>query len=178
LDFTKRSLPEDVLPPLYSAVGHLVVTWANVDRALDFWIAIIYHDVGGKEEEHEIPRAFDRKKRFLSRCFRKVAVLAPFAADAHKFMALATSISETRHFVVHGTLSDFDPANGEFTFVNLKRNKPKNMHIMQELRITGPQLLKKGVQCSVLGTQMYDFAFRLIKTFTPEDEIGEDAGGT
>jgi hypothetical protein len=172
-DFAARSVPESVLDSLYTAVGHLVISWAFVDRALDFWIAIIFHDAGGKEIELQIPSAFDRKTKFLRRCFRRIEALSPFSEEALPYIEAACGFSNTRHFVVHGTMSDYRPEGHIFTFVNLRPDKPKTMHQLSQLHISAVQLLEDGVQCSELGGQMLDLGQRLLETLVPEGQRGK-----
>jgi hypothetical protein len=64
VESSTRDLAPDVIEPLYKAIGTLVVNWAYVDRSLDFWIAVIYHDVGGKNLENKLPQASNVKRNF------------------------------------------------------------------------------------------------------------------
>jgi nucleotidyltransferase/DNA polymerase involved in DNA repair len=163
--FSARDLTKDDREALYKAIGKLVVNWAHVDRALDFWISVIYHDVGGKNVENKLPHGFDRKKRFLRRCFRQIEALRPFSEDALSYIDAAEHYSNTRHFVVHGALSGYDATDHAFTFLNLRPNEDKSRHKLSALRITATELLDDGEQCSFLVGEMHELAFKLIAAF-------------
>jgi hypothetical protein len=146
-DFTAPSIPEEIFEPLCSAVGNFALNFAFVDRALDYWIIVIYHDLGGKSVEKEIPRGFDRKLKFLRRCFKQIHALAPFATECLDCLEKAKALSNSRHYVVHGVLSDYIPEGHIFVFVNLNTNPSKTMHKLSKLSISAFKLLKQGNQC-------------------------------
>jgi hypothetical protein len=165
VEFSTRDLAKDAREILYKAVGKLIVNWAHVDRALDFWITVIYHDVGGKNVDDKLPYGFDRKKKFLRRCFKQIEPLSHFSEDAIAYIEAAQHYSNTRHFIIHGTLSGYDATDRAFTFLNLKPNETKTIHKLSQLRITAAELLDDADQCSFLAGEMHDLAYKLIAEF-------------
>jgi hypothetical protein len=94
--------------PLCGAIGHIIVNWTFVDTALSTWCAIVYHSVGGKHREPELPRNTSRKLTFLRRCFRRIDALKPYQAEALATLDAAERLAETRNFVAHGSISEYD----------------------------------------------------------------------
>jgi hypothetical protein len=58
-----------------AAIGHLVLSWAGLEVALDVSARQIMHRYGGTSLEKELPRALERKIRFLKDAFRKLPAL-------------------------------------------------------------------------------------------------------
>ena len=107
------ALPSEAFPPLYVAVGELVVNWAMAESAINAIIAIIYQSAGGKHINPIIPVAFKRKMKFLRLCFKNVDALR------RNILQKASDITFIRNAVIHGAVSDFKPESGKYTFTKL-----------------------------------------------------------
>jgi len=159
------SVPEEVIEPIYLGVGHLVVSWSFVEIALDHWITLVYHNVDGKKIEKQIPRNLTDKLQFLTRCFERIDALAPFSMECLPCLEKIETLSETRHFIVHGVLSHFEPTSQELLFVKLELINKKTMHKLSEFRITGPRLVEQGIECTRLASSMMKVTKRLLQAF-------------
>jgi hypothetical protein len=112
-------IPSSALPPLYVAVGELVVNWAIVESTIVKTIAAIYQRAGGKRAHPRIPVAFKRQRKFLRLCFRSIAGLAPFAEEGCAILDGAANLTFIRNAVVHGAVCGFEPNTGRYTFLRL-----------------------------------------------------------
>ena len=113
-------IPNSAFPPLYRAVGELVVTWAIAESMIVKMIAAIYQRAGGKHDDRKIPVAFKRQRRFLRLCFRSISDLAPFADEGSIILDAAASLTFIRNVVVHGAVCGFEPNTGRYTFLRLE----------------------------------------------------------
>jgi hypothetical protein len=156
-----RDIPADVIKPLYTAVGHIVVNWAFVEQSLDMWIAIIYQTSDDRCIEDVIPMALGRKIRFLRKCFNRMHVLANFRAEALDYIAKAKELSDTRHFIIHDTISKYNPTDHTFTFVKLDVVDGGTFHQLSKLVIMGQKLLDDGIRCQILTSDMLKLGERL-----------------
>ncbi|HEY8595999.1 MAG TPA: hypothetical protein VIL84_12220 [Devosiaceae bacterium] len=135
------SVSPEIMPHIITSVGMLVLNWSFVENTLDMWTAIAYRDVGGDEIEKEIPKMFSRKVKYLRKCFRRLAPLAPHRKACLHFVERAKAISDIRHNIVHGTLSDYDPETEMITFSILELNPDKTQHIAGKAKIVGRDLI-------------------------------------
>jgi hypothetical protein len=115
----KPTVPSNVFPPLYTAVGNLVVNWAIAESALNHIIAIIYQKAGGKHVTHKIPVAFKRRVKFLRLCFNRVDALKPYADEGRDILRKAAKLTFIRNAVIHGAVSNYEPATQQYTFTKL-----------------------------------------------------------
>lgn len=148
------SVPEDVMPSLFANVGMIVMSWSFIENSLDAWTAIAFHDCNGVSIERELPRQFDRKVRFLRKCFNRLPELAPWKDECLRFLGRAKELAEIRHYMVHGTLSDFDEKNDEsFTFQKIDLDENKTQHLFGSLTIPGAQLISAAEELSDMASQ-------------------------
>jgi hypothetical protein len=160
---TSKSIPEEILPALYSSIGMIVTNWSFVENALDHWTAIVFHDFGGSKIEAEMPRMFGRKVKFLSKCFRRIEALSPFKDDAMKVIRRACELSDMRHFVVHGVLSGFDAEDSEtFVFRKIDVSEDKKQHLLGEMRLPGEHLVMGGTELINMASFAQKVSARLL----------------
>lgn len=113
-------MPEqDDYHALCMAVGFVVVNWAIAEHSLDGWVAITYHDHGGKDLAKRIPKALSAKVEFLTECFQKAESLAAYKDEALSILARVTDLSEKRHDLVHGAITSVSADNGVFFLTRL-----------------------------------------------------------
>src|SRR5713226_6348147 len=114
------------------AIGHIIVTWALVERQFDNWVSVAFNNCGGKtlRKHRDIPAQFKQKREFLKDCLNKLPVLDPFKAECLALLHRASNLVQKRHDIIHGTIVDMTPANRIFKIQVLKANKDK--HVLSE----------------------------------------------
>jgi hypothetical protein len=165
-------IPEEILMPLYAATGELVFSWAIVETALNYWLAVIYQRAGGKhlKKGKEIPFGLTKKLRFLNHCFNQIEALEPFLKEAKSILSRAKIISRTRDMVVHGTISAYNAGKMEFLYVRVDLNKEKTLHKFTELWLPITKVLDDSGESIEIGREALDLAGRLLEAFLTEDE--------
>lgn len=158
-------IPVAALPPLYSAVGELVVNWAFAEQALVGIIAVIYQAAGGKHEDAVIPVAFGRRRKFLRRCFARIPALAPFAAEGQQILVEAKALEAIRNAIIHGALSGYDATTGGYTFTKLDTDDRERIHIANSLTTTPADLRGATIDCQQLARRAGALADRLMDQF-------------
>ena len=103
---------------LIEAVGHLVVYWSLIERQIDNWIMVAFHECGGDQlaERRVLPRQFKRKARFLRKCFRTLPPLQPYKDAALAILKEAALIADIRNPVVHGNIRGLKSDRGVYRF--------------------------------------------------------------
>jgi len=168
----QRSVPEEIMPSLFSCVGMIVVNWTFIENALDGWACAAFHDYPDLRVEKELPRQFGRKLDFLRKSFRRIPGLSPFESEALAFLDRARELSGVRDSVVHGTLSDFDPQDEVFTFSKIDLTKDKRQHVFGELRIRGADLVSAADELLAMAAQAQELSLRLLKLTEAQDNPG------
>ncbi|MGE0256024.1 MAG: hypothetical protein AB7N54_17990 [Alphaproteobacteria bacterium] len=163
---------------LYLALGELTFSWALIDQSLDFWTTIIYQAAGGEHVEPEIPEQFSRKRRFLSRCFRQLDILAPYRTEAVAMLDEARSLATIRDPVTHGAYQSYDAQSDVIVFVGIKpTDKARRMVRTVEYRITLSRLVAAGGDAIDLTGRMLQFSNRLLDEVVPKDFSRQLLGG-
>lgn len=168
-----QSIPEEILPSLYSAVGMIVTNWSFVENALDHWTAIVFDDFGGSRIEPEMPRMFGRKVKFLSKCFKRIDALSPFKDDALKVIQRASELSDMRHYIVHGVLSGFDAEDKEaFVFRKIDVSQDKKQHVLGEMRLPGTHLAIGATELLHMASFAQKVSVRLLDAIETQNDAG------
>jgi len=101
---------------LVEAIGHLVVYWGLIERQIDNWVMVAFHECGGKHIEKTIPRMFKRKRQFLKKCFKRLAPLQPFQDAAVEILNEAKEVGGIRNDIVHGNIRKLASDRGVYRF--------------------------------------------------------------
>jgi hypothetical protein len=165
------SVPEEVMPSLFANIGMIVMNWSFVENSLDAWTAIAYQNCNGASVERELPRMFDRKVRFLRKCFNRLPELAPWKDDALHYLDRARALSETRHYVVHGVLSDFDKDHDEsFTFQKIDLDENRTQHVIGSLTIPGEKLIDAANELLAMANQGHRISSSMLNALEGDNE--------
>jgi hypothetical protein len=121
-------------PPLFMAVGELMINWALLDSMLVKLVAVIYQSAKVEHGEPKVPFEFRRRMRFLRRCVSSsVPALAPFAAQITSLIDEARTLSAIRDVIVHGSLQGYEES--EQTYVFVKLDIEGDIHVANTVRL-------------------------------------------
>lgn len=171
-----KTIDQEILTPLFHAVGSLVINWTYLESSLDYCAIIIYHNAGGKHEEKELPVKISRKTEFLRKCFKRIGVLAPFATEGIKIIEKIDRLKNIRDFVVHGTFTNYQPEGHVLTFTRLDLPKPRTMHHENQMELRASILANASNDLADLTGRSLNLANNLLKALVPEDERDELKG--
>jgi len=164
----KRTVPEELMPSLFSGVGMIVMNFAFVENALDAWTALAYHDFGGSRIEKEMPRQFGRKVTFLRKCFSRLDGLKPFSQEALAIVNRARELSDTRHYVAHGVLAGFDAEDDEtFYFRKIDISDDKTEHVLGEMRLPGQHIIWASTELAMMAVAGQKLTARISESVKP-----------
>ncbi len=161
----KPTVPLDAFPPLYGAVGDIVVNWAIAESALNSLVAIIYQSAGGKHVDHQIPVAFKRRVKFLRRCFNNVDALKPYADEGRDILGNAANLAYIRNAVIHGTVSNYEPATQQYTFTKLDVVDKDTIHQVNTVTTTLSDLRGAALDSQSVARAAIAFRDRLMDAF-------------
>lgn len=107
---------------LYTAIGFMVVQWAQLEQALDSCIAVIYHEHQGKPlmKGHGVPVSLSTKTKFLKVAFNRLTTLAPLRDQGRALLEGIKDAKDLRHSMIHAALNNLQANGGVFSFTKLE----------------------------------------------------------
>jgi hypothetical protein len=155
-----------------AAVGGLTVNWAVIETALDFCVAIIFHEFDGRNIAPEIPRSLSRKIIFLKKGMNHDTLSGPraFALD---LLNEIENEKERRHEVVHGAIAG--PSGGDS--VEMFRVKyDKFVHRTSMHVVTTAEVLAASDRAFALTDPAVNLGVILFGIARPEEPINDPGG--
>lgn len=144
----------------FAAIGWLTMAWAFIDNGLDF-LSIAIHKSGGREIKSEAPWSLERKIKYLRRCFGRLSILEPYRERAFSILNRVKVASETRHDIIHGTISSASFDNNQVKMTRLLRGKTGRT--VKPITLSVPKVyasandaLEIGEQLLTLATEVWD----------------------
>jgi hypothetical protein len=159
------SEPLESYPPLYLAVGELVINWGLAEGAIVNIIAVVYQGAGTKHLVPVIPVNFKGRIGFLRRAFNSVAALAPYADEMRAIRTKAKELVLVRNHVVHGALGAFDEGTGIYTFHVIDTDDDENIHVAREAKYTILDLEAAMLDSQNLASRTNALCENLMETF-------------
>ncbi|TCV85081.1 MULTISPECIES: hypothetical protein [Methylomonas] len=109
---------EDEENALYSQIGFVVVQWGHCEQSLELLVKTLFLQYGGNKlpKRKRIPKQLSEKIAFVKECTSLIPSLAPFRNEIQAVIDNFEALTQTRHDLVHGALSDSSPLNGVYSF--------------------------------------------------------------
>ncbi|MHB8455889.1 MAG: hypothetical protein ACYDDO_14615 [Acidiferrobacterales bacterium] len=144
---------------LCAAIGYVAINWAITEHALDGWIAMIFHNLGGKHIHPEIPRSFTKKSEFLTTCFKRIEALSSLRDEASHLLQTASNLSKVRNDLIHGAITSITSNNGVYEFAKL--DYEKQMHAVRMVHLNLKKFDDLGKRFVDLGSEIADLGIRI-----------------
>lgn len=172
----EADLTDENLDIVYRACGAVVIRWGLVEAMLNHIVTIVYEMAGEEHREPKHPNEFGRKLRFLRLCLKRVAELKPFAAEVAPLLTRAKLLGKTRDIIIHGSLSDYEPATGTILFVLFAKPKEGQKPKVENHRLTIDAIGAMATDAVDLGSDLARFTQRLLDEFVIVKERDNGAG--
>jgi hypothetical protein len=152
---------------LATAVGLVVVGFAQFEFSLNNAMEIIYEYAGGRETiQPELPRNLTNRIQFMKDSARKLPKLCSYRAEILALMATAMKISKTRDHIIHGYVSEYDKKTKILVFIKADPERPTMSRLkLDTLRIAIPALVGIGDATLDLAIDMAQLCSRIEKAF-------------
>lgn len=155
------------------AIGAFALNWATMEMGLDFLAATVWHQYGGKAVERENPKNLGRKVSFLESCMDKCASLAPVAEAGRTFLAEVTSLTNTRHHLIHGAPHAVLP-DESLVLLRLSHDK-RGFHSGEEVVLTLDEVETGALRAKRLAHQILGLG--LLLESAARTQYGADQAG-
>lgn len=109
---------------LYSQVGFIVVQWGHCEQSLELLVNTLFLQYGGNKlpGRKRMPKPLSEKLAFVKECILQIPSLAPFRVELETLISDFETITQKRHDLVHGALTDDPVIKGVFTFIRLEKH--------------------------------------------------------
>ncbi|WP_020485600.1 hypothetical protein [Methylomonas sp. MK1] len=113
---------EDEENALYSQIGFVVVQWGHCEQSLELLVNTLFLQYGSNNlpKRKRMPKQLGEKIAFVKECTSLIPSLAPFRNEIEDLLGNFEALTQTRHDLVHGALSDSPPVNGVYSFIRLE----------------------------------------------------------
>ena len=89
-------------------LGYLVIWFGLFEFGLTGIVAVIYHDLGGKRIEREIPVSLSRSLAIIRKSVRRISQLHTHRAELEWICKEAKRLADIRNDLVHGYIAEYD----------------------------------------------------------------------
>ena len=141
------SSPED--ENFFGAIGRLTLAWGHLELGLDCTIHILHHAFGGNKQAKDIPRALNRKLRYLRNWVKQTLPDQEAVTGYLSFLDAIEKSSQTRHDIIHGAVVEHMEGSGEANFKRLLRNSDTVQ--FREFTMTTEGILQAAIDAQRLG---------------------------
>jgi hypothetical protein len=134
---------------LFSAIGRLTLSWGLLEAGLAAAIDSIFHLHGNPSREAEIPRALNRKIKFLRKAIPK---LAGDGDETRRFLAFLDEVDKetiVRHDIIHGCVVRHEEGTGEALSIRLLHHKTGR--VMKPVRLDAETIMQAAVRTNKLA---------------------------
>jgi len=160
-----KNISED-LSDLYTAVGFVVVQWGQAEQSLDLAVSTLYQNYHGASYAKRMPKMLAPKLEFIKKCLDVPAYGPSLLELAAKLSDDFECLSEIRHVLIHGTISEVTQRDGVYSYIKL--NVQKDTHEVQEFQFDLKQFPALSDKLVELGAASVEFA-RLVWDHRPSE---------
>lgn len=149
---------------LSKILGYLVINWGLFEFGLASVISTIYHRMGGKKIEPEIPIKLSRSAKLIRKCAKKIPALAPYLDEINWIAKEALRIAPKRNDLLHGYIASYErEKNHLLIFAKATPDQnTKTVHVGTLLRITAEDLVGLGNDALALSKRTAELSHRLL----------------
>ncbi len=160
------------LASIQRGVGAITLRWGRLELTLNLMIALIYHQIGGREIEPELPLMFGRRLRFLRRCFAQIEPLTPYRKEAVELFDLLADLAVVRETISHGGFVGVGEGGAlslQLHYSVLRPTKCKTGHRFEEHTLTMGELFEFGDLADYIALQAVAFSERFAEAVVREE---------
>ena len=113
--------PDSSFENLCKSVGFVVIQWGHCEQSLELLVNTLFRQYGGNKlpKRKKIPTRLSEKIAFVKECIMQVPSLSQFRVELETLISDFEGITQKRHDLVHGALTNEPVINGVFTFIRL-----------------------------------------------------------
>jgi hypothetical protein len=112
----------DTESALYSQVGFIVIQWGHCEQSLELLVTTLFREYGGNAlpKRNRMPKQLSEKLAFVKECATEIPSLKPFRTEIENLASKFEALTQKRHDLVHGALTDDPVIDGVYSFIRLE----------------------------------------------------------
>lgn len=106
---------------LFKTIGFFIVNWGHCEQSLELLVNTLFLQYDGNKlpGRKKMPHQLSQKLSFVKECAESLPSLSSFRADLESLVSSFEAITQTRHDLVHGALTDAPVVDGVYSFIRL-----------------------------------------------------------
>jgi len=104
---------------LFKTIGFVVVNWGHCEQSLELLVNTLFREYDGNKLQKKMPKPLSAKIAFVKECAAHIPSLAPFRTEIESLVRAFEALTQTRHDLVHGALTDAPVVDGVYSFIRL-----------------------------------------------------------
>ncbi len=155
--------PGSSIENLFKTIGFVVVQWAHCEQSLELITNTLFLQYGGNRlpGRRRMPKPLSEKIAFVKECLLQIPSLAPFQVELKELVINFEAMTQKRHDLVHGALTDDPVVNGVFTFIRLETHPDIHevkgfQYDLTEFPSIAASLLRLGADAPKVARRVFD----------------------
>jgi hypothetical protein len=157
-----ESSPDDI-QGLYMAIGFIAVKWSFIEQAIDVFVGVTFHILGGKKQQKEIPRMLKEKIRYSKKILRTITALKDFSEEGLALFERIANEKDYRHDFIHSTLVKEKPENGVYYLARIQ-TEPQ-VHRVREWQFDVRNFPADSLRLAELTRDTQEYVGRITRHF-------------
>ncbi|MCX7167779.1 MAG: hypothetical protein NTV11_16095 [Rhodocyclales bacterium] len=114
--------PGGTAESLFKTIGFIVVQWGHCEQSLELLVNTLFLQYGGNKlpKRKKMPKQLGEKIAFARECALLISTLAPFKTEIESLVKDFEALTQKRHDLVHGALTNAPVINGVYSFIRLE----------------------------------------------------------
>ena len=155
--------PGSTFESLLKTIGFVVVQWGHCEQSLELIVNTLHGNFGGNSlpRRRRMPRPVSEKVAFLGECAEQLPSLVDFRSRLEALAIDFGEVTQLRHDLVHGALSDEPIKDGVFTFIRLDAHPYTHdvktfEYDLKRFPMLEATLMKLGATAPKLGRDLFN----------------------
>jgi hypothetical protein len=147
---------------LLRTIGFVVVQWGHCEQSLELLVNTLFNEYGGNNltGRKRMPRPISEKIAFLRECGAHITSLAFFRTELESLAEDFKKLSQIRHDLIHGALTDDPIRNGIFKFIRLETHPDTHevkefLYDLKDFQVLEASLMDLGAKAPKLARKVF-----------------------
>jgi len=155
--------PGTTAESLFKTIGFIVINWGHCEQSLELLVNTLFLQYGGNKlpKRKKMPRQLSEKLSFVKECSESLPSLSSFRTELDSLVSSFDAVTQMRHDLMHGALTDAPVVNGVYSFIRLETHP--DIHEVKDFQYDlkafpslAEALLRLGVDAPKLGRRVFD----------------------
>lgn len=155
--------PGTTAESLFKTIGFIVIYWSHCEQSLELLVNSLFLQYDGNKlpKRKKMPRPLSEKLSFVKECADQLPALSSFKSELETLVSSFETITQTRHDLIHGALTNEPVIDGVYSFIRLDTHpdihEVKNFQYdLKDFPSLSEDLLRLGSNTLGLARRVFD----------------------